>query len=220
MMPTTPTTTRFAAVLFDLDGTLADTIPTVTRLYVQILRQFTGRAWQPHELLAYFGPPEDGIFRRIVNDEALVQAMLSAYYELTETHGASFTAFPGIRELLISLQAQDVQLGVFTSGLTEAALIRLNYAGLREFFPVVIGGDQVAQYKPHPEGLHKLMAALKVAPEETIFIGDSPLDLQAGKAAGVTTAGALWGMSTRETLAAADCLCEHATQLQHFIQSA
>jgi pyrophosphatase PpaX len=216
-----PRKSRFAAVLFDLDGTLADTIPTVTRLYTQVLQQYTGRTWQPHELHAYFGPPEDGIFRQIVNDESLVQEMLAAYFALTQTHGASFIAFPDMRELLANCQADGVKLGVYTSGVTEAALMRLTNAGLRDFFPVIIGGDQVTNYKPHPEGLHKLMDALNVTPTEAIFIGDSPLDIQAGKSAGMTTAGVLWGISQHATLAAAaaDHLCDHTDHLHNVIYS-
>lgn len=205
----------YAAVVFDLDGTLANTIPTVARLYSHVLQQHTGRRWTLAELLQYFGPPEDIIFERITNDKTLSATMLAEYYRLCETHGAEFQAFTGIAEVLGKLQASGVRLGVFTSGVTAAALIRLRHAGLLNFFETVIGGDQVTNYKPHPEGLQRLLEQFEVEPQAALFIGDSPLDVQAGRAAGTTTAGVLWGAGTRTSMAALrpDFLLEQPAQL-------
>ncbi|MBI1762642.1 MAG: HAD-IA family hydrolase [Acidobacteria bacterium] len=210
----------YTAVVFDLDGTLANTIPTVARLYSQVLHQHTGRQWTLAELLQYFGPPEDIIFERITNDKTLSATMLAEYYRLSEVHGAEFQAFAGIAEVLTRLRALDVRLGVFTSGVTAAALIRLRHAGLLDFFEAVIGGDQVTNYKPHPEGLQRLLRQFEVEPQTTLFIGDSPLDVQAGRAAGAKTAGVLWGAGTREALADAQPaeLFEHPQQLLQFIK--
>jgi pyrophosphatase PpaX len=209
----------YQAVVFDLDGTLADTIPTVTRLYSHVLRQYTGRKWTLAELLQYFGPPEDIIFERITNDKTLSATMLAEYYRLSEAHGTEFQAFTGVADVLTRLQSLGVRLGVFTSGVTEAALIRLRHAGLLDFFEAVIGGDQVTSYKPHPEGLQQLLRRFEVEPQATLYIGDSPLDVQAGRAAGATTAGVLWGVGAREMLAAAapDHLVEDIGQLSALI---
>lgn len=193
----------YEAVIFDLDGTLADTIPTVARLYSQVLLQYTGRAWTLPELLQYFGPPEDVIFERITNDKTLSAIMLAEYYRLSDLHGAEFRAFAGMAELISGLKARGIRVGVFTSGVTQAAHIRLRHAGLLDLFEAVIGGDQVTQYKPHPEGLLHLLKQFAVDPEAALFIGDSPLDIQAGRAAGTVTAGVLWGAGTHERLAAA-----------------
>ena len=210
----------YAAVVFDLDGTLANTIPTVARLYSHVLQQYTGRKWTLAELLQYFGPPEDIIFERITNNKTLSATMLAEYYRLSEVHGAEFTAFAGIADVLTRLQSLGVRLGVFTSGVTDAALIRLRHAGLLDFFEAVIGGDQVTNYKPHPEGLQRLFDQFEVEPQAALFIGDSPLDVQAGRAAGATTAGVLWGAGTREALLAAEPrhLLDHPQQLFQVIQ--
>lgn len=210
----------YQAVVFDLDGTLANTIPTVARLYSQVLHEYTGRRWTLAELLQYFGPPEDIIFERITNDKTLSATMLAEYYRLSEKHGAEFEAFAGIADVLTKLQSLGVRLGVFTSGVTTAALIRLRHAGLLDFFEAVIGGDQVINYKPHPEGLQQLLHQFEVEPQAALFIGDSPLDVQAGRAAGATTAGVLWGAGTREALLAAEPmhLLDHPQQLFQVIQ--
>jgi HAD superfamily hydrolase (TIGR01509 family) len=205
----------YEAVIFDLDGTLADTIPTVARLYSQVLHQYTGRRWTQAELLPHFGPPEDVIFERITRDKTLSATMLAEYYRLSEAHGAEFRAFAGIADLIAALKAQGLRVGVFTSGVTEAAHIRLRHAGLLDFFETIIGGDQVTQYKPHPEGLLCLLKQFKIEPHAALFIGDSPLDVQAGRAAGATTVGVLWGAGTRAALAAAqpDHLLDEPQQL-------
>jgi pyrophosphatase PpaX len=211
----------YAAVIFDLDGTLADTIPTVARLYSQVLHQHTGRQWTLPELLQYFGPPEDIIFERITNDKTLSATMLAEYYRLSDVHGAEFRAFAGMAELIAELKASGVRVGVFTSGITAAAHIRLRHAGLFDLFEAILGGDQVTQYKPHPEGLLRLLDQFEVEPQAALFIGDSPLDIQAGREAGTTTAGVLWGAGTRETLAAAqpDHLFDNPTQLHSLFRS-
>lgn len=209
----------YEAVIFDLDGTLADTIPTVARLYGQVLHQYTGRRWTLAELLPYFGPPEDIIFERITNDKRLSATMLAEYYRLSDAQGAEFRAFTGIPELIAKLKACGMRVGVFTSGVTEAAHIRLRHAGLLDSFETIIGGDQVTQYKPHPEGLQRLLTEFEVEPATALFIGDSPLDVQAGRAAGAVTAGVLWGASSREALTAAqpDHLCEAPHQLHSLL---
>lgn len=219
VMQNQPAQSSYEAVIFDLDGTLADTIPTVARLYNQVLHQFTGQHWTLPELLQYFGPPEDIIFERICNDKSLrgplSAQMLAEYYRLSEAHGAEFRAFAGLHELITELKARGLRVGVFTSGVTVAAHIRLRHAGLLDLFEAVIGGDQVTQYKPHPEGLQRLLKQFQLEPRAALFVGDSPLDIQAGRAAGTTTAGVLWGASSRATLAAAqpDHLFEEPAQL-------
>lgn len=207
----------YEAVIFDLDGTLADTIPTVARLYSQVLHQYTGRHWTLAELLQYFGPPEDIIFERITNDKTLSATMLAEYYRLSDAHGTEFRAFAGIAELIAELKACGVRIGVFTSGVTAAAHIRLRHAGLLDFFETIIGGDQVTQYKPHPEGLLRLLDQFAVEPSAALFIGDSPLDVQAGRAAGAVTAGVLWGAGSRESLAAAQP--DHLFEAPHQLHS-
>jgi HAD superfamily hydrolase (TIGR01509 family) len=215
-MRKTPAQHPYEAVIFDLDGTLADTLPTVMRSYNQVMLDYTGRTWTLEEMLPHFGPPEDAIFKKFIQDDVRQQAALADYYRLIETDGAEIKPFAGVRELLRELRATGRKLAVFTGATTRAGHIRLRHAGLLEFFDEVLGSDGLKNYKPHPEGLWRLLEHFNVAPQAAIFIGDSPLDMRAGRAAGVATAAALWGAGTRETLTATepDFLLEQPTQLR------
>jgi pyrophosphatase PpaX len=206
----------YEAVIFDLDGTLADTFPTVMRNYNQVMLDYTGRTWTLEEMLPHFGPPEDVIFNKFIPDIARQRAALEDYYRLLEADGAEIKPFDGMHELLRELRATGRKLAVFTGATTRAGRIRLRHAGLLEFFDEVLGSDRLKNYKPHPEGLWRLLEQFAITPQAAIFIGDSPLDVQAGRDAGVTTAAALWGAGSRESLEAAkpDFLLEQPTQLR------
>jgi pyrophosphatase PpaX len=215
-MQKTPTQHPYEAVIFDLDGTLADTFPTVMRSYNQVMLDYTGRTWTLEEMLPHFGPPEDVIFKKFIQDGSRHEAALEDYYRLIEADGVEIKPFAGMRELLAELRAAGNKLAVFTGATTRAGRIRLRHACLLEFFDEVLGSDGLSNYKPHPEGLWRLLKQFKVAPQAAIFIGDSPLDMLAGRDAGVTTAAVLWGAGTRESLEAAgpDFLLEQPTQLR------
>ena len=206
----------YEAVIFDLDGTLADTFPTVMRNYNQVMLDYTGRTWTLEEMLPHFGPPEDVIFKKFIQDDARQQAALEAYYRLIEADGVEIKPFAGMRELLGQLRTAGKKLAVFTGATTRAGRIRLGHAGLLDFFDEVLGSDGLSNYKPHPEGLWRLLERFQVAPQAAIFIGDSPLDVRAGREAGVATAAALWGAGSRESLEAAgpDFLLEQPAQLR------
>ena len=72
--------------------------------------------------------------------------------------------------------------------------------GVRHLFSGIVGREDVEIRKPHPEPIHKCLGHLGLAPQETVYIGDSPIDIQAGKAAGVYTIGVLTGTSPRDVL--------------------
>ena len=194
---------RFDAVVFDLDGTLANTFPTVLRIFNRLMSERTGREWKLAELAPYFGPPETVMIQRIFTDSAEQEAIISEYFRLCREDGHEIEAFDGIRDLVHSLRDAGVRLGVYSGANTEAARIRIGHAGLLEYFEEVVGGDAVSNYKPHPEGLLKLIEQFAVDPRRTAYIGDMVADVEAGRSAGVTTVAVTWGAGKREALAAA-----------------
>jgi len=103
---------------------------------------------------------------------------------LCRADGQAIKPFPGVRELLSKLREHGLLLAVYSGASTEAARIRLGHAGLLNFFNEVLGGDQVANYKPHPEGVIKLIERFKVEPRATLFVGDTLADIGAGRGAG------------------------------------
>jgi pyrophosphatase PpaX len=95
-------------------------------------------------------------------------------------------------------------LGIVTSKLRAGALRGLARVGMADWFDVVIGADDVERHKPDPQPVERALARLGATPDATVFVGDSPHDLVAGRAAGVHTAAVLWGPFPRATLEACE----------------
>lgn len=112
-----------------------------------------------------------------------------AYYQ--ELDGVALSAYPGVAETLAALRARGLPVAVFTGASTRAARILLRAADLDA--DIVIGGDQVDRPKPAADGMLLAAQRLVTAPGQLLLIGDSPLDLQAAKAAGSYNASAAWG---------------------------
>lgn len=207
---------RFDAVVFDLDGTLADTFSTVLRLFNRVMLDRTGRQWRLEEMLPYFGPPETIMFQRMFPAAELHEPMIADYFRFSREDGHEIKPFDGISELVSELKSSGVKLGVFSAANAEAARIRVGHAGLLDFFDEVIGGDSVTNSKPHPDGLLHLMERFGVDPAATLYVGDMVADIQTGQAAGVTTVAVTWGAAKRESLAAAqpDFIVEKPQQLR------
>jgi HAD superfamily hydrolase (TIGR01509 family) len=211
---------RFDAVIFDLDGTLADTFSTVLRLFNRVMLDRTGRQWRLEEMLPYFGPPESVMFQRMFPAAEMHEPMIADYFRFSREDGHEIKPFDGIHELVSELKDSGVKLGVFSAANTEAARIRVGHAGLLDFFDEIIGGDSVTNSKPHPDGLLHLMERFAVDPATTIYVGDMVADVQTGKAAGVTTVAVTWGADSLNRLSAAnpDHVIEHPQMLKNIIR--
>ena len=202
-MQVTKSACRYDAVIFDLDGTLADTFPTVIRIFNRVVLERTGRQWTLEELLPLFGPPETEILRRLFPEEEVHRQLIDDFFRLSSEDGAEIRPFPGIEPLVSRLGRSGVRLGVYSGASTRSAQIRVGHAGLLDHFTTVLGGDGVERYKPHPEGLLKLLDQFGVEAESAIFIGDMVADVLAGQRAGMKTAAVTWGAGKKDALRAA-----------------
>lgn len=210
---------RYDAVIFDLDGTLADTFPTVLRIFNRTISARTGRAWTFEELLPYFGPPETQILRNLFPDAEVHEQLIEDFFRLSSEDGAEIRPFPGIAQLVARLGASGTKLAVYSGASTRSARIRVGHAGLLEHFTAVLGGDEVEKHKPHPEGLFKLLRQFEVPAESAIFIGDMTADVEAGRSAGMKTAAVTWGAGSPAELRAAgpDFLVEEISLLDSIL---
>jgi pyrophosphatase PpaX len=134
-------------------------------------------------------------------DPQMVEAMVATYREYNRRHHDELVGeFPGAREAVETLSARGVKLGVVTSKMNASARRGLAICGLGDLFPVLVGADDVERHKPDPSPVLRALDELRVEASETVFIGDSPHDLAAGRAAGVATGAALWGPIARHLL--------------------
>lgn len=202
----------WTAVLFDLDGTLADTVELILHCYRHTMETHLGRALPDERWLAGIGRPLRDQLREFGRTEDEAAAMLETYTSFQRTvHDAMVCSYPGAAAVLDVYRDGGTPLAVVTSKLRDMALRTLSCCGLDAYFEVLVGADDVEAGKPDPEPVRAALDALGVAPSPSVlFVGDSPYDVEAGKRAGVRTAGALWGPHGREVLkeAGADYLLD------------
>jgi pyrophosphatase PpaX len=190
--------------LFDLDGTLLDSIDLIFRCYRHAA--MTHLSFSPPDSVwkAGLGTPLREQLRAVSDDAELVEAMVVTYREYHHLHhDASVRLYPEVREMLEALVARGRRLALVTSKLRNGAERGLRTTGLSGVFPVLVTAEDVSRPKPHPEPVTTALAKLGVEAESAVFIGDSPHDIAAGRAAGVRTAGVLWGPFLRDELSAA-----------------
>ncbi len=185
----------FDTFIFDLDGTLLDTVPDLTLLTNRVLREVGVPEHTQEEILGYVGSgvrrlmqlalPSDASDEMRERAMALWNAHFAEYYEHS-------LPYPGVVELLGSLRERGIGIGVVSNKLQPGVDVVMNRV-LPGMADVMFGESELIPRKPDPKGIQVAMKFLKTAGPDTIYIGDSPGDILAGRNAGTATAVALWG---------------------------
>jgi pyrophosphatase PpaX len=195
-----------AAALFDFDGTLVDTTEMIHQSMRHAASSVLGRDDIPREtLLAHVGQPLPRQMELIDAEKA--ELLLEAYRRHHEEHHDDLIGeFPGIEEALSRLRSAGVKVAVVTSKRrvsVEMALKR--FPDLRGVVDRFVTLEDTTEHKPHPEPLLKGLELLGNVPkEEAAYVGDSPYDVEAAKAAGLTSVAVSWGAFSEDRLRAAD----------------
>ncbi|MSR36603.1 MAG: HAD family hydrolase [Gemmatimonadetes bacterium] len=206
-MPDAPQPPRdWRAVLFDLDGTLADTVPLILRCYRHTMLQHRGRELPDELWVRTIGRPLRSAFGDFAVDADEVERMVATYVDFQRgVHDEMVCSFPEARSTMARLRVRGVRVGVVTSKGREMTLRTLGCCAIDAELDVLITADDVVKGKPDPEPVLKAMEGLGIErAEEVLFVGDSPHDLIAGRAAGVRTAAAVWGPFSRAELEASE----------------
>jgi HAD superfamily hydrolase (TIGR01509 family) len=188
---------RIAAVVFDLDGTLLDTMTCAPTAYATAIRELGGPELSPDEVVAawHIGPTPTVLAhflgRPVSPDD------IECYFRHFEAAAATVRPFPGVLEMVGGLRQAGYRLGVFTAATRRATTRTLAMTGLAGDFPIVVCGDEVADPKPAPLGLRLACQGLGVTPAETAYIGDAEVDLLCAQAAGALGIHASWGAAAR-----------------------
>ncbi len=187
--------------LFDLDGTLIDSIELILQSYRHTMRAHRGLEPPDEAWMKGLGTPLWVQFRNWTEDPAELEAMVATYraYNL-EHHDELVRPYDGVVAAVRGLEREGKTLGLVTSKMRDGALRGLQIIGLEAAFRVIVAADEVTHPKPHPEPVLKALEHLAAAAAQTVFIGDSRHDIECGRAAGVKTAAVLWGPFGREHL--------------------
>jgi pyrophosphatase PpaX len=196
---------RWRAVLFDLDGTLVDTVELILRCYRHTMQVHLGAAPPDERWLAGMGTPLREQLKAFARDADEAAHMAETYSTYQKTIHDDFVApFPGAVEVTRALKEAGAAVGIVTSRRSVMARRTLERCRLEEACDVPVTADDVVRAKPDPEPLLMALDRLGLAGQggRTLFVGDSPFDIRAGRAAGTRTAAALWGPIAREVLEA------------------
>ncbi|MGQ0647017.1 MAG: HAD family hydrolase [Gemmatimonadaceae bacterium] len=191
----------FRVVLFDLDGTLVDSIELIVRSAEHAFGAALGRVPPRTEIMAGIGQPLVTQFGGYAESEQQLDSLVQAYrvYQLAH-HDVLTRPYDGVNDAVQWLSGEGRALGVVTSKVEVLAHRALNHVGLDPFFDVVVGIESTKRHKPNPEPLLFAMSQLGAEPAETVYVGDSPFDLQAARAANVASIAVTWGAFTEASL--------------------
>jgi len=180
------------AVIFDLDGTIADTLPLTVYSLKEVTRKLTGKVLSNEDILREFGPIDTEIIKKLAgseNNEDCVEVYINHFKDNFDTY---IKPIEGIKELLEYIKSRGIKVGLFTGRSCRVTLIILEKLGLRQFFDEILAGDFTTVPKPDPEGIIKILGKLETNSSESIYAGDFDVDIIASKAAGTLSVLALW----------------------------
>lgn len=195
-----------SALLFDLDGTLTDSAPGITRCLAHAFERLGVATPLETVLRGCIGPPLDHTFRRLLatQDDALVQRAIDFYRERFRVHGMyENSVYAGIPDTLARLRASGTRLLVVTAKPEPFAREIVRHFALEKFFDAVYGPSEDGVLHDKAELIAHVLRTEGLAPERTAMIGDRAHDMLGARANGARAIGALWGYGSRDELAAA-----------------
>jgi pyrophosphatase PpaX len=188
-------------VLFDLDGTLIDSVRLILDSYHHTLATHGLPPRTDEEWLAGVGTPLTAQFADWGDDPETLNALIATYREYNLTHhDRMVTVYAGVVDVVHALKENGITTGLVTSKNRAGAVRGLTLVQLKAMMDVLVCSDEVENPKPHPEPVEKAVRLLGADPLATVYVGDSVHDMIAGRAAGVRTAAALWGPFGRSHL--------------------
>ena len=209
----------FAAVLFDMDGTLIYSKGVISRCLNQTLASFGFEPFDPNEIHNLVGKPLREVLAMKTNDW---QPMVNHYRQLyLDTYLDGTQLHDGMVSSLDMLKEEGKKIGIVTLKQTKVAQEVLKGLKIHEYVDSVEGDDDASPLKPSPLQIMRVCKAMNVKPEESVMVGDSAMDIVAGKSANCTTIGVLWGSSSMDVLSDArtDFLARNPSELSELLKT-
>jgi len=189
---------RISCIIFDLDGTLTQTNELIFATFNHVAEKYMGKIYTPVEITKMFGPPEDIAIERLVGKERIDEAMDDFYSFYEKHHPRMANAYDGIREMLDFLKSKGLLLAIFTGKGKRSTLISLDILGIKNYFDIIITGNDVDNHKPSGDGIRKVLARFGLEPKQVLMVGDAVADVKAARETGVQIAAVLWDSYGKE----------------------
>lgn len=194
---------KYEAVIFDLDGTLTDTLADLRNSVNFALSQFDFPEKTAEEIRSFVG---NGVKRLVYlsvpenTSDEIAEDCLSAFKEYYKTHSCVATnPYDGIIEMLSEIKNKGIKIAVVTNKMHSAAVDIVDHF-FGDLIDVTVGQlDGVAQ-KPQPDGIYKALEYIGVSKEKAVYVGDSEVDCITAKNAGIPCVGVTWGFRNRDVL--------------------
>jgi len=178
-------------VLFDVDGTLLDTTEYIYQAFEHSLQKHHQPLTRDH-IGSIMGKPLDESYQILTQNES-VEHYAQAHHEYQNEHPHLSFAFPNATNTLQKLKDRKYHIAAVTTRRRNTVLETLEIARILPFLEHIVAYDDVENPKPHPEPILKALDFLGVSPQNAIMVGDSPVDILAGKNAGTKTVGVTYG---------------------------
>jgi pyrophosphatase PpaX len=183
---------RFPVVLFDLDGTVVDSGAIILASMRHAMREVLGEEFGDDELLQSVGGPGLEAQMAVFAPER-VDELVSVYRAHNEPLHDELEACHGMEDVLVRLHDEGRRLGVVTAKRRSTVELAFARVPIAHLFETVVGGDETEKHKPDPEPLLLAAERMQADPAQTAYVGDSPFDMRAAKAAGMHAVAVTWG---------------------------
>ena len=208
---------RYPVVLFDLDGTVIDSGAIILASMRHAADTVLGGGFTDEQLLAAVGGP--GLEAQMqALDADRVDELVRVYRAHNEPLHETLSLCPGMDGVLAELRSRGHRLGIVTAKRLSTVALAFAQLPLEHLFEVVVGGDETDTHKPDPAPLLLALERLGAAPSDAAYVGDSPYDMQAARAAGLRAIGVSWGrIHLPGALADADVIVDDAAELLELV---
>lgn len=192
----------YQAVLFDLDGTLLNSIAGIIECFGKVLYEFVpGHSFTQHDMVMKIGEPVNRQMLDFSGGQAqLVEPMVARYRALMAAMLAGFPLYPGAEAALLDLRKAGYKTGLVTSKSLAPTKITLLRYSMYSWFDVIVTADDTEKHKPCPEPLYFAAQKIGIPLQASLFIGDSVHDIKCAQAAGADAGAAYWGPFPRTVL--------------------
>jgi len=191
----------YRAVVFDFDGTIMDTTELIIASFQYTVRKHLNYDITPEEIYPTFGIPLITALEGLAPGRG--QELIQTYREFNlANHDRMVTMFDQVPETLTTLKERGYKLGLVTSKARHSLQKGLDLYDLQPYFDAIVAMEDTSYHKPHPEPLLHCLRLLAVAPEEALYVGDSPHDIKCAHAAGVKAVAVRWSSLSWDSIVA------------------